>query len=288
MFKPLLASPVDLKLLRFPLLASTKLDGIRAIVRGGVVFSRSNKPLPNQHVQEKFGRNDLEHYDGEMIFGPATAKNVIQATTSIVMSSNKLGGMDVTFHVFDHIERLEAPYTRRVQSLIPSNGVLVVEQVEIANLDELSAFEEKALADGYEGLILRDPNARYKQGRSTAKEGILLKLKRWVDAEFTVIDFEERMENTNEKKVNELGRGQRSSHKAGLVGRGDLGALLVRGADGVECSVGTGFSDAMRAEIWRNRKSYLGKLAKVKWFPIGVKDAPRQPVFLAWRDAIDK
>ena len=32
------------------------------------------------------------------------------------------------------------------------------------------------------------------------------------------------------------------------------------------------------------RKGFTGRVAKVKSFPIGVKDKPRHPVFLGWRD----
>jgi len=38
LFKPMLAKEAELDKLRFPLLASPKLDGVRAVVRDGVVF----------------------------------------------------------------------------------------------------------------------------------------------------------------------------------------------------------------------------------------------------------
>ena len=42
------------------------------------------------------------------------------------------------------------------------------------------------------------PNAPYKQGRSTVREGYLLKVKTFLDDEATVVRFEERMHNGNE------------------------------------------------------------------------------------------
>lgn len=71
-FRPMLATDADLGKLRFPLLASAKLDGVRAVVRDGVVYSRSNKPIPNAYVQQKFSR--FEHFDGELIVGDPTSK----------------------------------------------------------------------------------------------------------------------------------------------------------------------------------------------------------------------
>jgi DNA ligase-1 len=147
----------------------------------------------------------------------------------------------------------------------------------------LLKLEAEMLEQGYEGLILRDGHAPYKMGRSTVKEGYLLKLKRFTDAEFEVIGFEERMHNANEASTNELGRTKRSSCMAGLEGRGDLGALVVRRAGGLVFNVGTGLNDADRQEIWNHQDKYLGQMAKVKYFAIGMKDAPRHPVFLGWR-----
>lgn len=283
-FKPMLATDADLDKLRFPLLASPKLDGIRAVVRGGVVYSRSNKPIPNRWVQEKLGH--LEHFDGELIVGEPTSKSVYRDTTSHVMSHDKTD-FDLRFYVFDHVQFPSNSYGSRTEVLDLDMPVISsafkLDQALVLNLDDLLLYEELCLADGYEGLILRDPNAPYKMGRSTVREGYLLKLKRFMDAEAVVIGFEERMENLNEARTNELGRTSRSSHKENKRGRGDLGALLLRTPEGVEFACGTGFVDAERAEIWANRDRILGSVAKYKFFPVGVKEAPRHPVFLGWR-----
>jgi DNA ligase-1 len=196
----------------------------------------------------------------------------------------------VYFYAFDNIQMPSARYTERVQHLNADhrNGIVLIHtQKLIHSLEELITYEEECLELGYEGLILRDPNAPYKNGRSTVNEGYLLKMKRFVDAEATVISFEERMRNDNEKTVNELGRSKRSSHQAGRFGRGDLGALVCRTAGGIEFNIGTGFSDSERAEIWGSRDKFLGSIAKYKFFPIGQKEAPRHPVFLGWRDGRD-
>ena len=287
MFKPMLATDADLEKLRFPLLASPKLDGIRAVVREGVVFSRSNKPIPNKYVQEQFSM--LDAADGELIVGQANSKTVYRDTLSHVMSHDKTG-FDVTFRVFDHIRFPNKRYVDRHNLLhydaIRHSNVIVHEHRLVQDLKSLIAYEDECLEFGYEGLILRDPNSPYKLGRSTMKEGYLLKLKRFVDAEATVIGFEERMHNGNEATTNELGRTKRSSHQSGKTGRGDLGALQVRFGD-VEFSIGTGFTDSDRAEIWDDQGNYRGRLVKFKYFAIGIKEAPRHPVFLGWRDRSD-
>lgn len=289
--KPMLAAEADLNKLRFPLLASAKLDGIRAIVQNGVVLSRSLKPIPNKFVQDAFCH--LEHLDGELIVGDPCSKTVYRDTVSHVMAHDKTG-FDLRFYVFDHVQNPSERYqnrlvqvNRRSRPVLNNTSTITHPQHVVTCLDTLLTLEQKLLDQGYEGLILRDPDAPYKFGRSTVKEGYLLKLKRFSDAEAVVIGFEERMHNGNEATTNELGRTKRSSHQAGKSGRGDLGALVVRTPEGVEFNIGTGFDDAERQRVWDSRDQYLGKTAKYKYFAVGVKTAPRHPVFLGWRDPVD-
>lgn len=294
MFKPMLAAtaPKDLSLLQYPLLGSYKLDGVRAVVRGGVVYSRSNKPIPNPHVQKLFRK--CEYADGELIVGEPNAPDVFRKTTSGVMSHT--GKPDVKFYVFDHVERPEFSFRKRRQILLNERLLVnechrkpyfLVTQRVLLTVEELVQYEEYALSIGYEGIIVRSATAPYKFGRSTLKEGYLIKVKRWEDAEGVVVNFKERMHNANEAFTGELGQTKRSSHKENKVGRGDLGALILRLQDGSEVSVGSGFSDLQRKSIWANKRDYKGRLAKFKYFPIGVKDSPRQPIFLGFRDERD-
>jgi len=283
-FKPMLASPADLDNIRYPVLASPKLDGVRAIVKDGVVLSRSLKRIPNEHVQSLFGK--LEHFDGELIVGPPTSKTCYTDTVSGVM--RKDGTPDVRFYVFDHIGHPHLSYVSRTLGIDkkPSLNWEFLAQRHVYGGDELLNYEQLCLSAGYEGLILRALNGHYKFGRSTAKEGLLLKVKRFVDEEFEIVGFEERQHNGNAATKNELGRTKRSSHKENKTGRGDLGALVLKHSAG-SFNCGTGFDDVLRAEIWANRHKYLGRLVKVKHFQIGAKDLPRHPVFLGFRDSID-
>ena len=283
-FKPMLASPFDEALLKFPVLASPKLDGVRAIVRDGVVLSRALKPIPNKWVQQRFSH--LEHFDGELIVGASNHPDVLRTTTSGVMRVE--GEPDVSFHVFDHVENHARLYTVRYDLLEEDTeiNVFVVPQHELMNTFELNAFEHEVLAEGYEGVMLRRPDAPYKFGRSTAREGYLLKVKRFHDAEFEIVGFEEEMFNANEATTSELGRTKRSSHKANKIPKGRLGALVLKYGD-TTFNCGTGFNDAERERIWTERESYLGMLAKIKYFAHGIKDVPKLPSFLGIRDVRD-
>jgi DNA ligase-1 len=161
---------------------------------------------------------------------------------------------------------------------------------QLNNLAELEEYEEWALLLGYEGVMLRDPNGPYKQGRSSTKEGILLKLKRYEDAECVITGFEELEHNGNEAKKDALGHTKRSSHQENQVGGDTLGALVVKGLtafEGIEFKIGTGFDFNTRKDIWNERDLLKGEIVKFKYFAIGVKDAPRHPVFIGFRDASD-
>ena len=253
-FKPLLAKEVDWDLLTYDhLWLSPKLDGIRAIVRDGVVMSRNLKPIPNAHVQKMFGH--LEHYDGELIVGDPRAKTVYHDTYSGVMSAD--GTPDVRFYAFDHIEEPDADYETRYEKLVESDVVVVLCQHMVCSRDEIHALEERYLTEGYEGVMLRKargPNSKYKFGRATQKSCTLLKVKRMVSDEAEIVGFEELMHNNNEATTGHLGQTVRSSHQENLVPGGTLGALVCRLSNGVEFRIGTGFDALQRKEIWDNKK----------------------------------
>ena len=280
--KPMLACEVDLPQLKFPVLASPKLDGVRAIIRDGVVLSRSLKPIPNRHVQLMFGRPELEGLDGELVLGDPTHPKAYRRTVSAVMSLE--GEPDVDFHVFDRWDR-DYPYNEVALSYgltIPVCSKL------IHNMEKLEEYEVAQLERGYEGVMLRDPQSPYKFGRSTAKEGYLLKLKRFADAEATIIGFKELMINTNEPICNECGYTERSTRQAGLIPADTLGSLIVRDIhSGMEFRIGTGFTAAERQKFWNLRAVLRGVLVKYIYFPTGSKEKPRFPIFLGFRHPID-
>lgn len=293
--KPMLAGEADLAKLKFPLIASPKLDGIRGLVSGSKLMSRSLKLIPNANIQAHFGHKLLDGFDGELIMYSPTAKDVYRKTTSVVMSDDK-PSLGCTYYVFD-LHDSDASYTLRRKALETRVAKLtnkfpyvkVLDQEWITDMGALMGYEAQKLAEGYEGLILRNPDSRYKFGRSSTKEGILLKLKRFTDSEARIIGFEEQMHNTNEAQTNELGRTKRSTAKAGLVGKDTLGALVCQDiASKIEFNIGTGFDDATKQYIWDNRENgMMGAIVKYKSFMIGVKEAPRHPVFLGFRDRRD-
>lgn len=287
--KPMLAGTVkDMKTIQYPVLCTPKLDGIRCLKIDGKAVSRNFKQIPNRYVRSWIEDYFPDGVDGELIVEGDT----FQATTSAVMRES--GEPEVTYYVFDYVDDgdLNSPYVVRVQRLHGLRSLATrckpVIPTEIENEKELLEFEQKCLAEGYEGVMLRTPEGPYKCGRSTVREGYLLKLKRFSDAEATIVGFEERLHNANEAKKDAFGRTERSTHKANMIPTGVLGAFRVKSKEfKSEFSIGTGMNDAQRDEFWKKREQLMGKLLKFKYQAIGVKDVARFPVFLGLRHEND-
>lgn len=293
-FKPMLAEHAEMELIKFPKLASTKLDGIRAVVLNGQLLSRKLKLIPNKYTRSLFEHPEYEGLDGELIVGSPTDPKCFNKTTSGVMSEG--GEPEVYFYVFDQIPEFcgmseTTPFHKRYGDLkdtMPLKRVVLVNQQVVNNYGELLDFEERCLEEGYEGVIIKDLESPYKYGRSTVREGYMLKIKRYKDSEAKVIGFEELMSNTNQAVVNKLGKTERSNHKEGLVPQDTLGALVVEDLrTRVQFHIGTGFDQELRDHLWENKDSLIGKIVKYKYFGYGQVDKPRHPVFLGFRDERD-
>lgn len=304
-FRPLLAATLensDLDGLNYStLLGSPKFDGIRAVVDQDYrLLSRKLKEIPNRDLRSLFGESWLWGVDGELICGDPTSEDCYQRTQSAVMSHESPDSKQVKFYLFDYFgSGFDIPYYERRDRLINlvwslpaglKRRVVVVDQTPVSSRPELDRFERDNVAQGYEGIMLRSSTARYKRGRSTLTEACLMKFKRFVDGECRVLAVRELEVNMNEAKTNELGFSKRSSAKAGKVRGGTLGGFrVVDLKSGIEFDIGTGLglTAELRAELWEKRKSLVGQLIKYRYQTTGVKERPRFPRFLGFRDPID-
>ena len=290
----MLAAAADLKKIQYPVLGFPKIDGIRAVIHNRQALSRKLIALPNQFIQGFFSNEHYQGLDGELVVGSATDPLCIKHSTSGVMSRD--GAPDFTFYVFD---KWDSPYSRYVQRLdsaavqvreAAAARVRVLSGKHIDNEDDLLAFESEQLDLGYEGIILRSPDGAYKHGRSTVREGGLLKLKRFQDSEARVLEVIEEQFNGNEAQKDNLGRTKRSSAKAGKVGKGRAGALRVKDLrTGIVFEVGTGMTDVDKEEWWAwwTRGARERRIVKYKFFAVGMQERPRHPVYITWRHPAD-
>lgn len=283
--------------LTFPAFVSPKYDGIRCTIQNGQPTARSGKLIKNSNIQEFFVGLP-EGLDGEFIVGNPTDPDVYGNTQSIVNSNNKPID-DVVFYIFDlmhpdmwYVTRLAvlksyiANQFQDVSKL--SLKLALVEIHQVNSMEELLAFEQLFLDLGYEGLMYRPREAKYKHGRSTKRSMELVKFKRFVDAEAKVVGFVELMHNNNKKEITPLGFTERSSLKANKVGSGMLGSFTVVDEVGRKFEVSAGsMTHTERKDAWDNQDFWLDKLIVFKHFPIGEKDNPRHPVYKGIRDEID-
>jgi DNA ligase-1 len=222
------------------------------------------------------------------------------------------------WYVFDLIndELKNLPYFDRLNLLrnqvdyVKSNYSALESVIEVIptftceNLKQLLDYEQEFLDAGYEGIIIRDINGKYKFGRSTVKEGLLLRIKRFIEEECIVIGITEGETNNNEKQTNELGKSFRSSHAENKVLNGMIGNLTCQATKdiynlkpnedqllfpkGFEFTVSPGsLNHQQRNYYFENPNEILGKVIKFKFFPKGIKDKPRFPNFVSFRSKED-
>ena len=93
-FRPLLAADATDADIRYPVLASPKIDGIRCLIVNGKAVTRSLKPIPNEHIRSMLEKYAPDGADGEIVVGDS-----FNATTSAVMSRD--GEPEFTYFIFD-------------------------------------------------------------------------------------------------------------------------------------------------------------------------------------------
>lgn len=267
-------------LTKWPKIIQPKLDGICCLAVDGVAMSRTMKPIPNKYVQKVFKELNLTGLHGELM-----VRGDFNDVQSAIMSED--GEPDFYYVVYDKWDSNEdysgrESYIGGYISKLNHKRVSLIHGEVVTDKYECTKWLETYVASGYEGAILRDPNSLYKQGRHTLKSEALLKLKHFMDDEATIIGFEEKLTNENEKKVDERGYSKRSSHKANMVPANTLGALIVNW-NGVEFKIGSGFDDKVKQELWDNRYNLVGKPVTFKYQGVSKYGVPRFPIYKALR-----
>ena len=245
-----------------------KLDGVRVItvVRtdGRVdMFSRNGKELVNfPHIQEQISsvvKQDPPPYD--LILDGEIMSSSFQDLMTQVHRKSDVKANDAILNLFDVVSLAEFEagksdkrqedrsamvyyWHKKHKDVLPNVTVVGHELVDLDTPEGQTRYKEinaKAIAGGYEGIMLKDPEAGYECKRSVA----WLKLKPFIEVSLAVVDVEE-------------GTGRN-------VGR--LGALVCTGQDDgkdITVNCGSGFSDNNRIEFWNSRSKLLGQIVEVR------------------------
>lgn len=309
--KPQLAEDAILEEVRFPCWVQPKIDGVRALNRTGRLTGRSLDEFKGYLISDFFSRPGFLHLDGEMILGikPNCTERLCSATTGAMGRFKGVTEMaNVHWWVFDYLADPSMPYSARYSVLeakvkeLSHPRVHLVPYAVINNYAQLLAIIAEYAAAGYEGTIIRNPDAPAKEGRATQKGQELWRVKPWADAEMLVTGITEGTKNGNAAKTNSLGRTERSSAAAGLIPNGQVGSIQgtllkdfidpISGkklfSKGLPITVGSGeMSVAQATHYFEHPEEIVGHIVKFKHMTHGVKDQPRFPTYASHRLAED-
>ena len=240
-------------------LIEVKLDGVRVItvVRadGRVdMFSRNGKELANfPHIVEQISsviKQKGSSKSMDVVLDGEIMSSSFQDLMKQVHRKDNVEAGDAVLNLFDvlPLEDFEKGiynkdqttrssmvkfWVEQNQALLPNVTYVANELVDLDTEEGNKRFKEinqKAIDGGYEGIMIKDPNAPYECKRSVA----WLKLKPFIEVSLTVVETEE-------------GTGKNV---------GKMGALVCEGIDDgktIRVNVGSGFTDEQRDEFWSCR-----------------------------------
>ena len=317
-FKPMLADNFDNreKDLEYPVITQPKLDGIRCIVQkteqGIEAFTRNGKKIDSiphilDSLKEFFQKNPYAILDGELY--NHDLRDNFNKITSLVRKQKPVRGKNDTDTSFDKkqqeflqkckeakgiieywiydapiiasisgttelvkevvsiddniIFREDDPFADRLNEIImwfhrKHDCIHVVPTFEAEDKEHLDDYYGKYLDDGFEGQMVRASESPYENKRSKN----LLKRKEFIDEEFKVLDIEE-------------GAGNRT---------GTAKHLVCKNKDGKTFNSNIKGTFEYLAEILKNKKDYIGKLATIKFFQYTPDGVPRFPYAIGFRD----
>jgi DNA ligase 1 len=247
-------------------LLEPKLDGVRCITvvdhesRTVTQYTRNGKVLENfGHITaalekyiDEFGRSYV--LEGEVV------STSFQALMKTVHRKENVDASDARLVLFDILplsefkagksvmgQRRRSEFLKSFAHVFEAAGCIeIIPQIAV-NLDELVGeieykdYNRQMVAEGFEGIMIKDPNAVYECKRTVS----WLKEKPFIELSLAVIDSEE-------------GTGRNADK---------LGALVCQGEDDgktVCVNVGSGFTDEQRAEFWAAKDSLIGQVVEVR------------------------
>jgi DNA ligase 1 len=251
-------------------LIEVKLDGVRVItiVRsdGRVdMFSRNGKELANfPHIVEQISsviKQKGSSKSMDVVLDGEIMSSSFQDLMKQVHRKDNVEAGDAVLHLFDVLPLADFEagvynkdqttrssmvkfWVETNQALLPNVTYVANELVDLDTIKGQARFKminTQAVAGGYEGIMLKDPEALYECKRSVA----WLKLKPFIEVSLAVVAVEE-------------GTGKNV---------GKLGALVCEGEDDgkrIRVNVGSGFTDIDRDTFWSSRDSLSGNIVEVR------------------------
>ena len=248
-----------------PFIIQPKYDGVRCraikLPNGSYLLlsSEENPIFSVPHINKAlerttFPNNSESEIDGELYRHGWTFEQIVSVTSRTV--NLHPDHLEVQFHIFDYVN--EDPQLKRVTELewAELESPLIRSPYWLANnLEGVMTVYDELIAWGYEGIIVRHLMAPYVKKRST----YAMKFKPKKEDNYVIVGYEEGKERL----------------------RGNLGAIICRSGDGSTFSVGTGFSDGLRRQLWDKKDKLAGCICRVQYQHITPgRKVPRFPVFV--------
>lgn len=249
-----------------PVLVQPKINGdrCRAVFndKGKVTLLSSGckERMSVPHIKEQLESLNLKNFelDGELYHHGMPHEDIrsIVSRTKYLHPMHKL--MD--YYIFDVVND-EGQTTRLAQyqgllSKNPMPHLISVPYHYCYDLKEIELWYETYLQQGFEGIIIRHPYAKYKRAKCTN----MMKLKPRLSNTYKIVGFTGEMTITGTPKDR-------------------LGALILEDEDGRRFHVGTGFTHKQREALWYQRDKLLGKTAKIRYQELSTNFIPKMASF---------
>ena len=263
-FEPMLAVPESRGEPNNPVVQE-KVDGYRLLIHISEDSTKAFSRRSNDVTESLPELQEIDWPDGEYIVDC----EVLAETGSYADTSKRIGrkaenidrDVEMTFQLFDLVYQNSdisaRPYNKRYNRLCKFADYVDDSRVNVLEVtDDIEQALDNAIAQGNEGIIVKDNTAPYEYGkRSTYWQ------KRKLDA------------NTVDCVVSGFVEGD---------GRltGTLGKIELETSDGVSIGYsGSGFSDEQRDKIWNNKDEWFGRVVEIEARGLGTGDNLRMPIF---------
>lgn len=296
MLRPTLAASLDCEqdiwdmfLIFKELWLSEKKDGIRGIKSSGKLWSREAKLIPNKRVQRAL--SDVpDGMDGEIMFiidGDYDLHPPLEHINSVVTSDDKPWPKrwEPMFFGFDYQLMAHQYYWARYHEMIarwadnPDRPFRIITQTPMYSAEKVIERFNKIVKAGGEGICLRSPNTKYKEGRSTVNDACLLRFKKLMRDVATIWGFTPRERHVGEQERNAFGLAKRGTKKADLEEVEEIGALLGIHETLGRFKVGSGFTSDQRRKYFLKGTSLVGRQFLFEYRDTTHKGVPRNPIF---------
>lgn len=231
---------------------SEKLDGVRGVWNGKTLLSKQGMDLkPPKWFIKNFPPFKIE---GELWTKRGDFENIVSIVNR---QGNKKEWRELTLNIFDVMDEKET-FEKRIKKAVnwfqkhPSEYAKTIKQIPCKDERDLHRFLKSVEKKGGEGVIVRDPKAIYKAGRSIK----ILKVKTFLDDEAEVIGI-----NPGKGKF-----------------KGLMGSLKVRLKNGIIFNLGSGFSDKQRKNLPK-----IGEIVTFKYKELTKNGKPKFASFLRIR-----